>query len=105
MQMKPELARRHSWALSRCTGAVARVVELADTPDLGSGVERRAGSSPVLGTNFYTGFYTRSQNMRQIEESWVTQATAAISSFQSERWFRGTKREVCEFEQNGRFPS
>ena len=27
----------------------ARVVELADTPDLGSGVARRAGSSPVPG--------------------------------------------------------
>jgi hypothetical protein len=31
---------------------IARVVELADTPDLGSGVERRAGSSPVPGTNY-----------------------------------------------------
>lgn len=44
-------ARRAGWGLSTCAGDVARVVELADTPDLGSGVERRAGSSPVPGTN------------------------------------------------------
>jgi hypothetical protein len=29
----------------------ARVAELADAPDLGSGAERRAGSSPVSGTS------------------------------------------------------
>ncbi len=28
----------------------AQVVELADTPDLGSGAERREGSSPFLGS-------------------------------------------------------
>src|SRR5581483_7841798 len=31
-------------------GGEARVAELADAPDLGSGVERRAGSSPVSRT-------------------------------------------------------
>jgi prevent-host-death family protein len=36
----------------------ARVVELADTPDLGSGVERRAGSSPVPGTSVRSGAVT-----------------------------------------------
>jgi hypothetical protein len=30
----------------------ARVVELVDTPDLGSGVERRGGSNPLTGTKF-----------------------------------------------------
>ena len=33
----------------------ARVAELADAPDLGSGVERRAGSSPVPGTSSTQG--------------------------------------------------
>ena len=32
---------------------LARVAELADAPDLGSGAERRAGSSPVPGTAPY----------------------------------------------------
>ena len=31
----------------------ARVAELADAPDLGSGAEKRAGSSPVPGTYFF----------------------------------------------------
>lgn len=34
----------------------ARVVELADTPDLGSGALRREGSSPFPG-NFLEGFF------------------------------------------------
>ena len=32
-------------------GAIARVAELADAPDLGSGIARCAGSSPVSRTN------------------------------------------------------
>ena len=31
-------------------GTITRVAELVDAPDLGSGVERRVGSSPTLGT-------------------------------------------------------
>jgi hypothetical protein len=33
--------------------AAARVVELADTPDLGSGAARLRGSSPLARTTFY----------------------------------------------------
>ena len=33
----------------------AGVVKLADTPDLGSGAERCAGSSPVTRINWITG--------------------------------------------------
>jgi hypothetical protein len=36
-------------AKSRIENTIARVAELADAPDLGSGAERRAGSSPVSG--------------------------------------------------------
>ena len=32
--------------------ALADVVELVDTPDLGSGAERCGGSSPLIRTNF-----------------------------------------------------
>ena len=37
----------------------ARVAELADAPDLGSGAERRAGSSPVSGRILQRQVYDR----------------------------------------------
>lgn len=39
-----------SWTPNPANLINAGMVKLADTPDLGSGVERRAGSSPVTGT-------------------------------------------------------
>jgi hypothetical protein len=44
----PVLAIAH--LKSKIENQPARVAELADAPDLGSGAERRAGSSPVSGT-------------------------------------------------------
>ncbi len=35
--------------------SIAQVVELVDTPDLGSGAARYVGSSPILGKFFCTG--------------------------------------------------
>lgn len=35
---------------SRCFNRIADVVKLVDTPDLGSGAERYAGSSPSIRT-------------------------------------------------------
>ena len=42
----------------------ARVAELADAPDLGSGAERRAGSSPVSGTVVVFNTKRRSRHQR-----------------------------------------
>ena len=36
---------------SRCFNRIADVVKLVDTPDLGSGAERYAGSSPSIRTS------------------------------------------------------
>ena len=38
--------------MAACLGRSAGVAELVDAPDLGSGVERRGGSSPPPGTIF-----------------------------------------------------
>ena len=45
---KPDLSLGGSAAI---VGLVARVAELADAPDLGSGSERIGGSSPLARTN------------------------------------------------------
>ena len=37
----------------------ADVVELVDTPDLGSGAERRGGSSPSIRTMIFSGTYVK----------------------------------------------
>ena len=42
------------WSQLRGNTIPGRVVELADTPDLGSGAARRAGSSPVSAIKFET---------------------------------------------------
>ena len=42
------------------------MVELVDTPDLGSGVERRVGSSPTIGTKLHNAaFYNRVRRKRK----------------------------------------
>lgn len=38
---------------------IGSVVELVDTPDLGSGAARRGGSTPFRPTNFYSGMAER----------------------------------------------
>jgi hypothetical protein len=81
----------------------ARVVELADTPDLGSGSVRIGGSSPLARTTLYFRFFCRhnGNDHQQLNQSKGAPCFCADPDTLMTNWFQSIcARKICDNQIN-----